>query len=185
MTDDAIAIGGNQFPEQVETERLTLSRPREADLATYCEHIYTDSLVMRTLPGGKALSFGDAMARARANLLGHWKEHQFGPWLLRLNDDSVVIGHCGLRYWPDSSDVELLYALGAEYWGRGLAYEAAKVSLRIGVESLGLSEVIAAAFTDNLASMRVLEKVGMTPRDIVEFSGRDVQMFEYAIEARS
>jgi hypothetical protein len=75
--------------------------------------------------------------------------------------DQQGIGHCGLKYWPDSSDVEVLYALDKRYWGRGLATEGARASRRYGFAELQLDRTLAAALVDNHASRRVLEKLGM------------------------
>jgi len=71
-------------------------------------------------------------------------------------------------------DVEVLYALAKPYWGQGLATEGARASLRYGFEERELDHIIAAAFVDNLASRRVLEKVGMTYMGETMFAGLTV-----------
>jgi ribosomal-protein-alanine N-acetyltransferase len=106
-------------------------------------------------------------------MVGHWTRHGFGPWVVIHEADGELIGHCGLRYWPDSPDVEVLYALDRRHWGRGFATEAARASLRHGFEALALDRIIAAAFLDNPASRRVLEKIGMRQERTFAFAGRE------------
>ena len=93
----------------VETERLRLRRCVEDDLDVYCRRIYADADVMRTLPGGQPVPLDEARPRARNYLIDHWERHGFGPWLVERLDNRRIIGHCGLRYWPNTEDVEVLY----------------------------------------------------------------------------
>jgi ribosomal-protein-alanine N-acetyltransferase len=156
----------------VETARLLLRRLVPADLDAYYGRVYADPDVMRTLPPGGPLSRAEFDARAPRMMVEHWERHGFGPWVVVHKADGEVVGHCGLRYWPETTDVEVLYALGRDYWGRGLATEAARASLRHGFETLGLDRIIAAAFADNVASRRVLERIGLRQERTFEFAGR-------------
>lgn len=74
-----------------------------------------------------------------------------------MND--VLIGGAGLRYIEDGVH-ELGYWLAQEYWGKGLALEAATELLRYGRESLADLRIIAHCAKDNAASMSVLRKLG-------------------------
>lgn len=56
---------------------------------------------------------------------------------------------------------ELGYLLARPYWGRGLMTEAAALTAAHGFGGLGLSRLIGWADADNVASRRVLEKIGM------------------------
>jgi ribosomal-protein-alanine N-acetyltransferase len=104
-------------------------------------------------------------------MVEHWTEHGFGPWVVIHKPDQQLIGHCGLRYWPGSSDIEVLYALDKHYWGQGLATEGARASLRYGFEHLHLERIMAAALVENQASRRVLEKIGMQYEKNFQFRG--------------
>lgn len=156
----------------VATERLYLRRLREPDRNAYYQRIYADPAVMKALPAGKPIPREDFEARATALMIDHWQDHGFGPWVVEHKADGALIGHCGLKYWPDSPDVEVFYALATPYWGQGLATEGARASLRYGFEVCGLDHIIAAAFVDNAGSRRVLEKIGMVYVGDTAFSGR-------------
>ncbi len=161
----------------VNTERLTLRRASEHDLDVYCERIYGDPDVMRMLPGRTPLPLPEARGRAHANLIQHWETRGFGPWLVLLKDSQRILGHCGLRIWPESQDVEVLYALESGAWGMGYATEAARAAVRAGFEDLSLDRLIAGADGENAASIGVLKKLGMSPWEERDFHGLRLVMF--------
>ena len=72
------------------------------------------------------------------------------------------IGWCGLDQ-REKSQVHpvLFYLLKSRYWGKGLATEAARAVLAYGFEDLGLARIDSGAAHENLASRRVMEKIGM------------------------
>jgi ribosomal-protein-alanine N-acetyltransferase len=147
---------------ELDTARLHLRPLEPGDLDDYYRRIFADPEVMRGLPSGKPVPRESFDGRIRQVMLGPWEEHGFGPWIVVHRADGRVIGHCGLRHWDELSGVEVFYALARSYWGAGLATEGARASLRFGFEHLGLERIVAAAKADNLASRRVLEKIGMT-----------------------
>ena len=62
---------------------------------------------------------------------------------------------------PAHQHAELGYWIGVPYWGRGFATEAAGAVAALGFESLGLHRIFAHVHAGNIASQRVLEKIGM------------------------
>jgi ribosomal-protein-alanine N-acetyltransferase len=72
----------------------------------------------------------------------------------------VFLGRCGLRPEEGSGETELAYAFAQAAWGRGIATESASVVVERGFES-GLTRIVGSALAANLASLRVLEKIGM------------------------
>ena len=71
------------------------------------------------------------------------------------------IGIIGLAIDREARTAELGYWLGRDYWGQGLATEAATATLGCGFDVLGLHRIHAHHLTRNPASGRVLEKAGM------------------------
>lgn len=75
--------------------------------------------------------------------------------------DGAFVGWCGLTGWnPDHRSASLGYCLGEAAWGHGYATEAARALLGWAFDTLDLNRVQAETDTRNLASARVLEKVG-------------------------
>lgn len=80
--------------------------------------------------------------------------------------DDCYIGMCGLypSRGPDDAlipgEARLAYYLARPYWGRGLATEAGHAFIRYGFAELQLTRIVAGANAANLASNRVLQKLG-------------------------
>lgn len=86
----------------------------------------------------------------------------FGLWLLSERDRALV-GVCGLRSVEDTGEIEILYSVDPARWGSGLATEAASAVLTFAFDVLGLPRVLGGIDEPNVASGRVLEKLGMRP----------------------
>jgi len=73
-----------------------------------------------------------------------------------------VIGYCGLGGPEfDRTITELFYSIDVDHWGRGYATETANALLKYGFNELNLDKIVGFAEEDNIASLRVLEKVGL------------------------
>ena len=73
-----------------------------------------------------------------------------------------LIGNCGIRMnTPDAREADLGYELDPRYWGCGYATEAARALVAFGFHELGLHRIWAWCIAENIASTRVLEKIGM------------------------
>ena len=105
--------------------------------------------------------------------LAHWAEHGFGIWILRDPTTGRVVGRAGLRHLlvEGTPEVELAYALLPEFWGRGLATDAARACVTIAREWLGLPSVVGLTTPDNTASQRVLLKASLVPEREVLHAG--------------
>ena len=94
---------------------------------------------------------------------GHPKNPDLGLWATVHKETGRFIGRCGLLPWTiDGKDeVEVAFTIAREYWGQGLATEAARAILQHGLEGLNLSRLICLIELENIASQRVAEKIGM------------------------
>lgn len=88
-------------------------------------------------------------------------------WTIRTADENLFLGEAGLNLSaPRHRRGEIFYKLLPEHWGRGYATEAAQALVRFGFGVLKLHRIEAGAATENHASARVLEKIGMTREGI-------------------
>ena len=79
-----------------------------------------------------------------------------------------VVGAIGLAPAHIDEGVELGFWIGKPYWGRGYATEAARALLGFAFDDLGVTQIVAGAFRENRASLRVLEKVGFEKTNLAE-----------------
>lgn len=93
----------------------------------------------------------------------HWKKHGFGLWVFYTIEGGEFVGRGGLKHCPmdGQPEVELGYAIMPAFWGNGYATEIASVSLEVAFSCLGLDSVVAFTLPTNIASRRVMEKVGL------------------------
>ena len=161
-----------QLVETFRTDRLIAERLRDEHFDELCR-MHRDPRVMATLgpPGAPdgLLSDGETHQFLRRHL-DHWDRYGYGLWAFRDRVDARFVGRAGLynTHVGGQDEVELAYALMAEYWGRGLATEMAGAILSVAFERLGMEELVCFTLTTNRASQRVMEKVGFEyERDVV------------------
>jgi ribosomal-protein-alanine N-acetyltransferase len=94
---------------------------------------------------------------------GHPKNHDLGLWATIHKETGKFIGRCGLLPWTieGQDEVEVAYTIAHDFWGQGLATEAARAILQYGFKKLGLPRLICLIDHENEASKRVAEKIGM------------------------
>ena len=107
-------------------------------------------------------------------------------WSIRLLKDNTFIGELGKRVsTPKFNKGEIHYSLIPEFCNKGYATEADQAILKHGFETLTLHRIEAGVTSQNLKSIKLLEKVGMTRegihRKILLIRGQWIDNFSYAI----
>jgi ribosomal-protein-alanine N-acetyltransferase len=164
-----------------QTPRLTLRYFETAD-ARDIAWIYSDPEVMRYIPPGVAWDQAN-IDRLVAVCQERYVTPGFGMWAAELHETPAkIIGHCGLQRFATTQDIEIAWIFGQAYWNRGLATEAARAVLAHGFTKLAVPRIVAIAEPPNGASLRIMQKLGMTLQGSVHYYDRDVTM--YALDAR-
>ena len=150
------------IPEKLTTERLLLRHWLPSDQEPLAE-MMADPLYNRFMPGPLPRS----AAVEKFQLIQHKIESTgLGPWVLELPDDADFIGYLGLsiptRELPCGPCVEIGWHLHPRYWGHGYATEAAQEAMRWGFEEHLLEEIVAFTVPENIASIGIMNKLGMT-----------------------
>lgn len=132
--------------------------------------MHRDERVMATLGGTRS---EDESERFLCQSVEHWTRHGFGLWVLGDRQDGRFVGRAGLRHVHvgGADEVELAYALMAEFWGRGLATEASTAILELALGEGRLPEVVAFTLIANLGSRRVMEKLGFRFEREIDHAG--------------
>ena len=169
-------FGGAPSPEasptswiQLHTERMTLVRPTPGDLEALCT-MDQDPRTMEMLLGVRGR---DQTAAMLDRVMAHWDTHGFGWWMVRDRETGAFLGRGGLRRveFAGQSEVEVSYGFHAHHWGKGLATELARASIRLGFEELGASSILSFTLPQNAASRRVMEKCGLVYQGREMWSG--------------
>ena len=144
-----------------ETARLQFRQYSLDDLETIVPW-FTDTEMMRFYGGVRPRE--DVEQWLRDRILPAWEELGYGYYVLILKETGETVGHSGLMHQDvDGTDeLEVGYLLQRDYWGRGLATEAAGFFYDYALNSLGRDRIISIIHPDNAASIRVAEKNGLT-----------------------
>lgn len=153
----------------LETKRLILRRQVIEDLDDLWT-LYCNPEITKYIPDAP-LSFEETKEELEWFMNGHPKNPELGLWATILKENGKFIGRCGLLPWTieGQKEVEVAYTIAQDYWGQGLGSEAAQAILQYGFEKLNLSRLICLIDSENIASQKVAEKIGMT----FEKEGRD------------
>jgi RimJ/RimL family protein N-acetyltransferase len=108
-----------------------------------------------------------------------YSERGFCRWKLVDKQSGGFVGFCGTGYWRDEPDPEIGWWLARPSWGRGLATEAARVAMADAFERVKLNRIISIARPKNLASIRIMHKLGLKLDS--EFERDGVQLVKYAL----
>lgn len=91
-----------------------------------------------------------------------YKENGFGRWAVICKSDNKFIGWCGLKYSEDSNETDIGFRFFEECWNKGFATESAEACIHYGFEKLNLKRIIGRAMSENTASIKVLQKIGLS-----------------------
>ncbi len=148
----------------LETDRLIL-RPMTDEDAYHLFELNSDPQVTR-YTGDPADPTPSASLRViHERIRPQFQQYKMGRFATTLKD-GTFLGWCGLRYFPQNKEVDLGYRFHRRYWGQGYATEASAAALNYGFETLGLQKIIAKAMPENTASLKVMQKLGMTFRGL-------------------
>jgi ribosomal-protein-alanine N-acetyltransferase len=145
-------------PDTMETARLIGERIRPEHLEEFYR-LHRDPRVMKTLSvDGEPLP-DEQSQQSLQRQIDRWEHEGLGLWIWHDREDGHFVGRGGLQRDPETG-IELGYAVMADDWGKGYATEIGAASLRVGFEDLGLTEIVCFTLPVNIASQRVMQKLG-------------------------
>jgi len=143
----------------VESERLIFREFTLDDLPMLIEQ-RSDPDVNKYL-GGTKLQNPEALAKRIRFYMSCYESHGFGMCAMIWKPTGEMIGSAGLQPLDGTDDIEVGYSLVKEFWGKGIGTEAARAWLEHGFRDHGLDRIVAIAVPENIASRRIMEKLGM------------------------
>ena len=153
-------------PEVIQTLRLRGERVSIDHLAALCE-LLGDARVGATLGGTRT---PDEVALGIAAQASHWEAHGFGYWTFfdRATGAPVARGGLSRAHVGGRAEVEVGWAVTSSRWGEGLATELGEAAIAVAFGPLALPDVVAYTLPGNVASRRVMEKLGFVyERDVM------------------
>jgi [ribosomal protein S5]-alanine N-acetyltransferase len=146
----------------LETPRLIL-RPATLEDAQNLFNLNNDPEVTKFTGDYSFKSPLDAHHFISERLITQFEQYKMGRFIV-LSKDAIFHGWCGLSYDPTQNETDLGFRFFKNSWGQGHATEASKACLEYGFGKLGLLKIVARAMPENTASIKVMQKLGMTFR---------------------
>ena len=163
----------------IETPRLLIRALRREDIPASIA-LWTDAGVTRYMGGPRDTAL---LQRVYEEELSRPEPPRHSLWPIVERATGRIIGECGLveKDVEGRPEIELVYLLAPDVWGRGYATEAA-AAMRDAALASGIPRLIALIDPDNPASAAVARKIGMQlEREVVRPGGHVRQV--YALEA--
>lgn len=160
-------------------------------------YIETDRTIMRNLSIEDSINFYDLnldedvlkytgdkpfnnIEEAKGFLKNYDQYEKFGVGRLAVIDKETnkFIGWCGLKYSEDKDEFDIGFRFYKKYWNKGLATETALKNIEYGFNKLGLEKIVGRAIKKNIASVKVLEKIGLKFKTEFDFDGQNGVIYE-------
>lgn len=152
-----------------ETSRLRL-REITPDDAEQAYALNADPEVLRYTGDQPFASVPDAKEFLRN--YSDYRDNGFGRWAMIRTTDNRFLGWCGLKRDRTTGEVDIGFRLFRDCWNQGYASESASACLRYGFFQLSLDTIVGRAMRANTASVRVLEKIGLSYSHDFDFDGQ-------------
>ena len=147
-------------PMRIETERLVLRDYEDADWRAVLDY-QRDPRYLRFYPWNNR---SEQDARDFVRMFIDWRNdrpRRRFQLAMTLQGSEVAVGSCGIRRKPNGgSEADIGYEIAPRLWGQGYATEAARAMVELGFRELGLHRLSSWCIAENVASARVLEKLG-------------------------
>ncbi|MGR3973503.1 MAG: GNAT family N-acetyltransferase [Candidatus Rhabdochlamydia sp.] len=156
----------------IQTERLILRHWKEDDLLPFAL-LNADPRVRKHFPGVLTADESHQLAfRIQTNIT----KRGWGYWAVSLLTTQEFIGFIGLEevdftalFTHSKPTIEIGWRLAFHHWSKGYATEGAKAALMYGFQQLHLPEIVAFTTRCNERSQNVMEKIGMTHDEELDF----------------
>jgi RimJ/RimL family protein N-acetyltransferase len=156
----------------VETPRL-LIRELTVDDAEFIFRLVNEPSFLKNIGDKGVRNLQDAR---QFILEGPWASHRergYGQFLVELQEGGDPIGVCGLLFRESLNVSDIGCAFLPTFWRRGYAYEAACAVIEYGRSTLGIEKIVGLTSEKNVASIKALEKLGMSFEKMVKMSDND------------
>jgi len=144
----------------IECKRLSLSEIGLDD-APFILELLNEAGFLRFIGDKGVRTLADAREYILQGPIDSYRKFGFGLYLATLREGGAPVGICGLVKRDTLVDVDVGFAVRAQYWSQGFASESAAAVLRYGREKVGLKRIVAITAPDNQGSIAVLEKIGL------------------------
>lgn len=161
-----------------ETPRLRIRHLVADDAAFTCRLLNEPSFIANIADRGVRTE-QDAVHYLVDGPVRSYKEHGYGLFLVESSTDAIALGFCGLLFREHLQETDIGFAFLPEFWGQGFAFEAASAVMHFGYGQLNLPRIVGLVSAGNIASIKVLTRLGLQFEKMVAMlpSNESVQLY--------
>ncbi|WP_298511463.1 GNAT family N-acetyltransferase [uncultured Kordia sp.] len=100
-----------------------------------------------------------------------YQKYGVGRWAVIHKETNDFLGWCGLKYSSSSDEYDIGFRFFRKYWNLGYATETAKACIEYGFHTMQVKSIVGRAMKANIASIKVLEKIGLSYKCDFDFDG--------------
>ena len=151
------------------TSRLVLRKFNDGDVDSLLGFRGDPEVMRFSITGSETRE--DIQTKYLPSCLRRYSRDGLGQWAVIRKSDGLCVGECGicLQEVNREPEFEISYRMRRDCWGNGLATEAARACCDYGFNKIRLRRLISIIESENIASIRVAEKMGMTLEKIASF----------------
>ncbi|MCZ6703837.1 MAG: GNAT family N-acetyltransferase [Ignavibacteria bacterium] len=153
-----------------ETDRLIIRDWTIDDIAGYSQ-IVSDPEVMKFIGKGKTQTYQEAKTYIK-NCIKSMVQKGWTRFAIEIKETNELVGFCGFAYYNNELDFGWRYA--KRFWNKGYATEAAQAVLDLGIKKFKFPRIVCIAYSENKASIRIIEKIGMEFEKNITLNNREV-----------
>jgi len=169
------------MPQQTfETDRLIL-RPTSEDDADFMIILFNTPKWLKYIGDRNVRTIEQAKEYVRTRITSQFERLGFASYIVIRKSDSMKLGTCGLYDREGVEGIDIGFAFLPEYEGQGYAFEASKRILDAAMHDFGLHTIRAITVRENVASQKLLEKLGLRFEKILVIPGDEAELMLYHI----
>jgi RimJ/RimL family protein N-acetyltransferase len=163
-----------------ETERL-LIRPTNIEDAEFIFELLNSPKWLKHIGDRKIKTVQDAKVYIETKMLPQFKSLGFSNNTVIRKTDNLKIGTCGLYNRIGLEGVDIGFAFLPAYEKQGYAFEAANKIKQVAIDELGLTEISGISTKDNIASHKLLEKLGLTLQGTINLPNDEEELLLFKL----
>ena len=167
--------------KRLETDRLVIRELELGDSAFMLDLLNQPSFI-RFIGDRGVETLEDASTYIQERALAAYEKNGFGPFAVELKTEGRVIGIVSLLDRDELDHVDIGFAFLPDSWRQGFATEATSAVMDFAFQDLGLEKIIAITQPDNIASIKTLDKMGLSFAGMTRLGDEDIDLLLYAIE---
>ena len=145
----------------LETERLILRHLNPDTDVDFILRLVSEPPFIRYIGDKGVRTLADARRYITDGPLKSYEINGYGLYKVELKSEGAAIGMCGLVNRDTLPDADIGFAFLQSYWNQGYAYESAAAVMTYAREQLGMARILAITTPDNVASGKLLNKIGL------------------------